>query len=291
MRKLISLLIAATLAATVLVSCSSEGDGDTTTNGNGSSDTTTSATETITGTVTTNGSTSMESVIGSLGEAFENLHDGVTVEYSPTGSGTGIQAVIDGTCEIGLSSRALKDTETAEGLTGTVIAYDAIAVIVDSTNTVTDLTLEQIASIFTGEITNWSEVGGEDAEIVVIGREAGSGTRGGFEEIVGVEDVCDYDQELTSTGDVISSVSTTPGAIGYASLASVGDSVVTVAVGGVMPSESTVLDGTYAIIRPFVFVTKTDATLSTVAEAFFEWVTTSEDAQTIIQSAGAVPVS
>lgn len=294
MKKIISVMLAAALAALALVSCGTSGGDEDTTAGsgtNGGSDTTTAASETVSGTVTTNGSTSMEKVIGSLGEAFEALYDGVTVEYSATGSGSGIQAVIDGTCEIGLSSRALTDDEVAEGLTGTVIAYDAIAVIVDTSNTVTSLTLDEIASIFKGEITNWSELGGEDAEIVVIGREAGSGTRGGFEEIVGVEDECDYDQELTSTGDVITSVSTTPGAIGYASLASVSDSVTTVTVDGVYPSEDTVLDETYAIVRPFVFVTKTDATLSTVAETFFNWATTSEDAKTLISNAGAVPVS
>lgn len=294
MKKIISVMLAAALAALALVSCgTSEGDEDTTagSGANGGSDTTTAVSETVSGTVTTNGSTSMEKVIGSLGEAFEALYDGVTVEYSATGSGSGIQAVIDGTCEIGLSSRALTDDEVAKGLTGTVIAYDAIAVIVDTSNTVTALTLDEIASIFKGEITNWSELGGEDAEIVVIGREAGSGTRGGFEEIVGIEDECDYDQELTSTGDVITSVSTTPGAIGYASLASVGDSVTTVTVDGVSPSEETVLDETYAIVRPFVFVTKTDSALSTVAETFFNWATTSEDAKTLISNAGAVPVS
>ncbi|MCD8002793.1 MAG: phosphate ABC transporter substrate-binding protein [Clostridia bacterium] len=294
MKKIISVMLAAALAALALVSCGTSGESEDTTAGsgtNGGSDTTTAASETVSGTVTTNGSTSMEKVIGSLGEAFEALYDGVTVEHSATGSGSGIQAVIDGTCEIGLSSRALTDDEVAEGLTGTVIAYDAIAVIVDTSNTVTSLTLDEIASIFKGEITNWSELGGEDAEIVVIGREAGSGTRGGFEEIVGVEDECDYDQELTSTGDVITSVSTTPGAIGYASLASVSDSVTTVTVDGVSPSEDTVLDETYAIVRPFVFVTKTDATLSTVAETFFNWATTSEDAKTLISNAGAVPVS
>ncbi|MCD7944364.1 MAG: phosphate ABC transporter substrate-binding protein [Clostridia bacterium] len=294
MKKIISVMLAAALAALTLVSCGTSEESEDTTAGsgtNGGSDTTTTASESVSGTVTTNGSTSMEKVIGSLGEAFEALYDGVTVEYSATGSGSGIQAVIDGTCEIGLSSRALTDDEVAEGLTGTVIAYDAIAVIVDTSNTVTSLTLDEIASIFKGEITNWSELGGEDAEIVVIGREAGSGTRGGFEEIVGVEDECDYDQELTSTGDVITSVSTTPGAIGYASLASVSDSVTTVTVDGVSPSEDTVLDETYAIVRPFVFVTKTDATLSTVAETFFNWATTSEDAKTLISNAGAVPVS
>lgn len=294
MKKIISVMLAAALAALALVSCGTSGGGDDTTAGNASSGgtgTTTAASETVSGTVTTNGSTSMEKVIGSLGEAFEALYDGVTVEYSATGSGSGIQAVIDGTCEIGLSSRALTDDEVAEGPTGTVIAYDAIAVIVDTSNTVTALTLDEIASIFKGEITNWSELGGEDAEIVVIGREAGSGTRGGFEEIVGIEDECDYDQELTSTGDVITSVSTTPGAIGYASLASVGDSVTTVTVDGVSPSEETVLDETYAIVRPFVFVTKTDSALSAVSETFFNWATTSEDAKTLISNAGAVPVS
>ena len=244
----------------------------------------------LTGTVSTDGSTSMEKVIGALGEAFMEANDQVTFTYNPTGSSSGIQAVQEGRCDIGLSSRALKDAEKASGLTETILAYDGIAVIVNPENTVEDLTLEQIAAIYTGEVTNWSEVGGADAEIVLIGREAGSGTRGGFEEIVDVEDACKYRQELSSTGDVIATVAQNPGAIGYASLASVKDTVKAVKVAGVAPSEATVKDGSYAIQRPFVLATKEGVQLGDAAQAFFDYVT-SADAGEIIVAAGVVPAN
>ena len=244
----------------------------------------------LSGKVATDGSTSMQKVIMSLKETFEGENAGVEVTYNPTGSGSGITAVAEGRCDIGLSSRALKDAEKEQGLVGTVLAYDGIAVIVNPENTVEDLTVEQIAAIYTGEITNWSEVGGIDAEIVLIGREAGSGTRGGFEEIVGVEDVCLYRQELTSTGDVITAVSQNPGAIGYASLASVKDTVKAIKVGGVAPSEETVKDETYAIQRPFVLVTKEGVELSETAKAFFDFIT-SDAAREVITAAGVVPAN
>ena len=244
----------------------------------------------LTGTVATDGSTSMEKVIGALGESFMEANSGVNFTYNPTGSGTGITAVSEGRCDIGLSSRALKDDEKASGLVETVLAYDGIAVIVNPANGVEDLSLEQIAKIYTGEITNWSEVGGSDAEIVLIGREAGSGTRSGFEEIVEVKDKCLYRQELTSTGDVITAVSQNPDAIGYASLASVKDSVKALKVAGVAPSEETVKDGTYLIQRPFVLVTKEGVTLSPVAQAFFDYATGGE-ANDIITAVGVVPVN
>ena len=244
----------------------------------------------LSGTVSTDGSTSMEKVIGALGEAFTEANSDVTFTYNPTGSGSGIQAVQEGRCDIGLSSRALKEEEKAAGLTETILCYDGIAVIVNPENTVEDLTLEQIAAIYTGEIKNWSEVGGADAEIVLIGREAGSGTRSGFEEIVEVKDKCQYRQELSSTGDVITTVAQNPGAIGYASLASVKDTVKAVKVGGVAPSEATVKDGSYAIQRPFVLATKSDAKLNDAAQAFFDYVT-SGDANEIIVAAGVVPAN
>ena len=244
----------------------------------------------LTGTVSTDGSTSMEKVIGALGEAFTEANGNVNFTYNPTGSGSGIQAVQEGRCDIGLSSRALKDEEKASGLTETILAYDGIAVIVNPENPVEDLTLEDIAKIYTGEITNWSEVGGNDAEIVLIGREAGSGTRSGFEEIVEVKDLCQYRQELSSTGDVITTVAQNPGAIGYASLASVKDTVKAVKVAGVAPSEETVKDGTYAIQRPFVLATKTVAQLGQAAQAFFDYVT-STAASEIIVAAGVVPAN
>ena len=244
----------------------------------------------LTGAVSTDGSTSMEKVIGGLGEMFMELNSGVTFTYNPTGSSAGIKAVQEGRCDIGLSSRALKAEEEEQGLKATVLAYDGIAVIVNPENTVEDLSVEQIAAIYKGEVTNWSEVGGIDAEIVLIGREAGSGTRSGFEEIVEVEDLCQYRQELTSTGDVITAVSQNSGAIGYASLASVKDTVKAVKVGGVAPSDETVKDETYAIQRPFVLVTKEGTVLTETAQVFFDYIT-SEAAREVITAAGVVPAN
>ncbi len=247
------------------------------------------AAEELSGAVATDGSTSMESVIGILGESFMQLHPDVTFTYNPTGSGSGITAVQEGRCDIGLSSRALKDEETEAGLKGETVALDGIAIIVNNENPVTDLTLEQIAQIYTGEITNWSEVGGNDEEIVLIGREAGSGTRDGFESITGTEDLCQYRQELTSTGDVITTVSQNPAAIGYASLASVSDQTKTLTVDGVEPTEDTVRDGSYKIQRPFVLVTKDGEALSAQAQAFYDYAMSSEVADLIAQ-AGAVAI-
>ena len=244
----------------------------------------------LSGTVATDGSTSMEKVIGALGEAFMEANSGVNFTYNPTGSGSGITAVSEGRCDIGLSSRALKDSEVASGLVGTVLAYDGIAMIVNPANTVEDLDIETIAKIYTGEITNWSEVGGADAEIVLVGREAGSGTRSGFEELTETVDKCKYRQELTSTGDVITTVSQNPDAIGYASLASLKDNVKALTVGGVAPTEETVKDGSYVIQRPFVLVTKDGVELSETAKKFFDYATSAEAAE-IISAAGAVPVN
>lgn len=241
------------------------------------------------GGVSTDGSTSMSKVIGTLSEAYE-IETGVSVTYNATGSGSGIQAVEEGRCDIGLSSRNLKDEEKAKGLTATVLAYDGIAVIVNPENPVSDLDVEKIAKIYTGEIKNWKEVGGDDTEIVLIGREAGSGTRDGFESITGTEDKCEYRQELTSTGDVITTVSSNPNAVGYASLASVKESVKTLSVGGVAPTEETVKNGSYVIQRPFVLVTKSDTQLSQDAQSFFDYIT-SEKANEYISAAGAVPAN
>lgn len=241
-------------------------------------------------TVSTDGSTSMEKVIGALGEAFMANNEGTTFTYNPTGSGSGITAVSEGRCDIGLSSRALKDEEKANGLNETILALDGIAIIVNPENPVDDLDVETIAKIYTGEITNWSEVGGEDGEIVLIGREAGSGTRDGFETITDTKDACQYRQELTSTGDVITTVASNPNAIGYASLASVKDTVKALTVGGVAPTEETVKDGSYVVQRPFVMVTKADTELSETAQAFYDFAL-SADASSIISDAGAVPLN
>ena len=281
MKKIVSIMMAGVLAVSLLAGCGSQ----STDNGDTSNDNTQTAS--VAGTVATDGSTSMEKVIGALGESFMQKYEGTTFTYNPTGSGSGIQAVSEGRCDIGLSSRALKDDEKAGGLTETVLAYDGIAIIVNPENPVADLDTETIAKIYTGEITNWKDVGGNDAEIVLIGREAGSGTRDGFESITDTKDACQYRQELTSTGDVITAVSQNPNAIGYASLASVKDSVKALSVGGVTPSEDTVKDGSYVIQRPFVLVTKEGTALSATAQAFFDYVTSPEAAD-IISAAGAV---
>ena len=284
MKKFLSLALALTCAVSLLAGCQKSG-GDQPSGGSSAA----SNTE-VTGAVATDGSTSMEKVIGALGESFMGANKGITVTYNPTGSGSGIQAVSEGRCDIGLSSRALKDEEKASGLKETVVALDGIAIIVSPKNPVSDLDVETIAKIYTGEITNWKDLGGSDAEIVLIGREAGSGTRDGFESITGTKDACKYRQELTSTGDVITTVSQNPDAIGYASLAAVSDKVKTLTVGGVTPTEDTVKDGSYVIQRPFVLVTKDGAQLSDAAQLFFDY-TTSADAADIISKAGAVPVA
>ena len=263
MKKIISLFVAAVLMCTAMVGCSKSES------------------------VATDGSTSMSKVIESLSEAFGE-ETGIEVTYNATGSGAGIEAVLAGRCDIGLSSRDLKEEEKENGLEGTILAYDGIAIIVHPDNPVTDLSIETIAKIYTGEITNWKDVGGNDGEIVLIGREANSGTRDGFESITGTEDKCKYRQECTSTGDVITAVSSNPNAIGYASLASVKDSVKAVSVDEVAPSEATVKDGSYAVQRPFVLVTKKDTKLSENAQKFFDYIT-SEDANEVISGAGVVP--
>ena len=243
----------------------------------------------LSGNVATGGSTSMKNVIAALTEGFAEVEPGVTVSYDPTGSGAGITGATDKTLDIGLSSRALKDEEKND-VDGTVIALDGIAIIVNKASKVEDLTVDQLKQMFTGEITNWSEVGGDDGEIVLVGREAGSGTRDGFESIVDVKDSCKYAQELTATGAVISAVEANPLAIGYASLSAVGDTVKAVTVGGVECSEETVKDGSYEVQRPFVFVTNDSVTLSAQAQAFFDFAT-SADAADLIRTAGAVPVN
>ena len=276
MKKIITILCIAVMALSLFAGCGQKADDNNTAAAGG--------------TVSTDGSTSMEKVIGALGESFMEANSGTTFTYNPTGSGSGIQAVSEGRCDIGLSSRALKDDEKASGLKETTLALDGIAIIVNPQNPVKDLTLEQIAKIYTGEITNWKDVGGDDGEIVLVGREAGSGTRDGFESIVDVKDSCKYAQELTATGAVISAVEANPLAIGYASLSAVGDTVAMITVEGVACSEATVKDGSYKIQRPFVFVTNKSVTLSEQAQAFMDFAA-SKDAADLIRTAGAVPVN
>ena len=284
MKKIIALILTLVLTMS-LAACGSDSNSNTDNSDNNDS-------AAVTGTVSTDGSTSMEKVIGALSEQFMADNSGVTVTYDATGSGAGIEAASNGSADIGLSSRGLKDEEKSSGLVGTTVALDGIAVIVNANSEVADLTVEQIAQIFTGEITDWSQVGGDTGAISCVGREAGSGTRDGFESITGTKDACKMDQELTSTGAVIEAVAGNPNAIGYASLSSVEgkDTVKAVTVGGVECTEDTVLDGSYAIQRPFVFVTKDGVALSAQAQAFFDFATSSA-ANDLIRAAGAVPVA
>ena len=242
----------------------------------------------LSGTVATGGSTSMQKLMSMLQEDFMAKNSGVDVTYDPTGSGAGITGAQEGSLDIGLSSRALKDGET--GVSATVIALDGIGIIVNNANTVEDLTTDQIAAIATGEVTNWKEVGGPDAEIVMIGREAGSGTRDGFESILKVSDQCKYAQELTATGAVIAAVQANENAIGYASLAALDDSVKALKVNGIACTEETVKDGSYTVQRPFVFVTKDGAQQTPAVKAFIDFAA-SADAASLISNAGAVPVA
>ncbi len=290
MKKTLALLLTLALSMAALTGCGSKTDAPAADSTDSTTGTETSAA--LSGSVSTNGSTSMEKVIGILSEQFMADNSGVSVTYDPTGSGAGIEAASNGSADIGLSSRALKDEETAGGLTGTTVALDGIAVIVNAGSKVEDLSVEQIAQIFTGEITDWSEVGGEAGTISCIGREAGSGTRDGFESITNTKDACKLDQELTSTGGVIEAVAGNPNAIGYASLSAVEgkDTIKALTVGGVACTEETVLDGSYAIQRPFVLVTRTGEALSPAAQAFFDFATSSA-ANGLIKSAGAVPVA
>ena len=289
MKKTLAVLLSAALCVSLFAGCSggsaNTSDPESTTPATG----TQTAEETkLSGTVVTNGSTSMESVMGALIEAFKEVQPDVQIQYTGSGSSAGITSAQDGTADIGLASRDLKDDET--GVKKITVAKDGIAIIVNPDNPVADLSIEQIAQIFTGEITNWSELGGSDGQVVPIGREAGSGTRDGFESITGTEDACKYQNELTSTGEVIASVASNPNAIGYTSLSAVDDTVKALTVGGVAPSEATVLDGTYAIQRNFNFILSDSTELSDAAQAFVDWATSTE-ASDLIAGAGAVPVA
>ena len=266
MKKILSLALSGMLCLGLLAGCS----------------------DSASGVVNTDGSTSMEKVMGVLIESYQENNPGVTVNYNGTGSSAGITAALDGTADIGLASRDLKDSET--GVKAITVAKDGIAIIVNPQNPVADLSVEQIAQIFTGEIANWSELGGSEGQIVPIGREAGSGTRDGFESITGTEDACKYQNELTSTGEVIANVTSNPNAIGYASLSAVDDTVKAITVDGVEATEETVLDGSYAIQRNFNFIVPEEGELSEAAQSFIDYAT-SADASQLITDAGAVPLA
>lgn len=279
MKKFLSSAAALIVAASLFTGCTSGTDGDNEKN---------VSEATLSGTVSTDGSTSMEKVIGYLSEAYMEENPEVKVTYNPTGSGSGIQAVAEERCDIGLASRDLKEDE-AKDLDSKVVAIDGIAVVVNPENSIADLTLEQITKIYKGEIKNWSEIGGSDTPIVCIGREAASGTRDGFESITGTKDACVYAQELTSTGDVIQTVASNPNAIGYASLSSVKDTVKAVSVDGVTATVETIQDGSYKIQRDFNLVTKKGKALSETARSFYDFAT-SKEADSLIEKAGAIPV-
>lgn len=272
MKKVIAMCLSLVLCIGLLAGCGTSGD--------------TQESE-LSGVVNTDGSTSMEKVVKGLAEAFMEENGGVTVNYSGTGSGAGVEAAVSGTADIGLASRGLKDSEVENGAVAHIVALDGVAIVVNPQNPVADLTVEQIAQIFTGEITNWSQLGGADAPIAVYGREAGSGTRGAFEEIVGVEDACVYINEYSSTGDMVGSVAGNPNAVGYVSLSAVNDTVKAISVNGVVCSEETIRNGSYEIQRPFVMITKEGAELSEAAQAFLDYAK-SDAAAEIIALAGAV---
>jgi len=289
MKKMLTLLMTLAVSAGLLAGCGASSSAPSSSAQTGDSGSTASA---LSGSVATNGSTSMEKVIGGLSEQFMIDNGGVKVSYDATGSGTGIESVSNGSCDIGLASRALKDAEKADGLTATTVALDGIAIIVNGASKVSDLSMDQITAIFTGATTDWSAVGGDAGTIACIGRESGSGTRDGFESITGSADKCVLSQELTSTGAVIEAVKNSPNAIGYASLSAVEgqDGIRVLTVGGIACSEETVLDGSYVIQRPFNLVTKDGAALSDAAQAFFNFAT-SPDAASLIEAAGAVPIA
>ena len=296
-KKILSLMLMSLVTvSTLLTGCggsasnSGSADSGSSSGSSSSSATASSASSSLSGTVATDGSTSMEKVIGYLSEAFMKDNPDVKVTYNPTGSGSGIEAVGKGSCDIGLASRDLTDEEKSSGLKQTTIALDGIGIIVNPQNGVEDLSIDQIAKIYTGEITNWKDVGGADGQIVVIGREAASGTRDGFETITNTKEKCKYAQELTSTGDVVQTVAGNPNAIGYASMADLNDTVKTLTVGGVACTEDTILDGSYKIQRNFNVITNDSKKLSPQAQAFFDYIT-SDQAADLIEKAGAVPVS
>ncbi len=248
------------------------------------------AQEELSGTITMAGSTSMEKLANALKEAFMEKYPNVTVTVEFTGSGAGIEALTAGSVDIGNSSRNLKEEELAAGAVENIVAIDGIAVVTDPANTVTDLTKDQLIAVYKGEITNWSELGGADEPIVVIGREAGSGTRGAFEELLGIEDVCAYANELDSTGAVIAKVASTPGAIGYASLDAIDDSVTAVSLEGVAPTVENIKAGSYFLSRPFVMATMGEISAQNeLIQAFFAYLT-GDEGRAVVEAVGLITV-
>ena len=275
-KKLMTLLTAGMLTMACLTGCGGNSGNDA------------QQGSTLSGSITLSGSTSMEKLSKALQEGFMASNRGVTVNVEFNGSSAGIEQVLKGSVNIGNASRNLKEAEVSEGAVENIVAIDGIAVIVDNANKVTDITTEELQQIYTGEVTNWSQIGGTNTPIVVIGREAGSGTRGAFEELLEIEDKCEYAQELDSTGTVLANVSATPGAIGYVSLDVINDTVSTVKLDGVEPTEENIAGGSYSLCRPFVMATKGEISeQNEVTQAFFAYIA-SEEGQAIIKQVGLI---
>ena len=300
--KLLALIGAGILAVTTLVAC---GNSDATANTASSAEASTVAESTVaasseaapvettadlSGSISMVGSTSMEKLANALSEAFMEEYPEVTVTAEFVGSGAGIEAVTNGTADIGNSSRSLKDEEKAAGVVENVVAIDGIAVCVDPANEVADLTKEQLTNIYNGTVTNWKEIGGADEPIIVIGREAGSGTRGAFEELVDLKDACKYANELDSTGAVIAKVASTPGAIGYASLDALDDSVKALSLEGVEATAENIKAGNYFLSRPFVMATKGEISeQNDLVQAWFDFVL-GDEGQQVASEVGLITV-
>ena len=296
-KKMMAILTAATMVAAGVMGC---GSSDTNADANNSNDNTTTQTESqatdnhtadntdLSGSVTLAGSTSMEKLANAMNEAFMEKYPNVSATAEFTGSSAGIESLAAGSVDIGDASRALSDDEKGQGIVENIVAIDGIAVITDTDNTITDIKSEDLAKVYTGEITNWKDLGGKDEQIVVIGREAGSGTRDAFEELMDVKDSCKYAQELDSTGAVLAKVAATPGAVGYVSLDVLDDTVNGLKINSVEPTEENILAGTYVLQRPFVMATKGEISeQSEQVQAYFDFIN-SEDGQNVIKSVGLI---
>lgn len=295
-KKMMAILTAATMVAAGVMGC---GSSDTNADANNSNDNTTQtesqATDNntadntdLSGSVTLAGSTSMEKLANAMNEAFMEKYPNVSATAEFTGSSAGIESLAAGSVDIGDASRALSDDEKGQGIVENIVAIDGIAVITDTDNTITDIKSEDLAKVYTGEITNWKDLGGKDEQIVVIGREAGSGTRDAFEELMDVKDSCKYAQELDSTGAVLAKVAATPGAIGYVSLDVLDDTVNGLQINSVEPTEDNILAGDYVLQRPFVMATKGEISeQSKQVQAYFDFIN-SADGQNVIKSVGLI---
>ncbi len=289
LKKIMTYLLVGILTAGTLSACGKQSE-DSNSSDNNTSNSSTDATSDLKGTISIAGSTSMEKLSNVVAEAFMIKYPSVTVTAEFIGSSAGVEAVIAGTVNIGNASRNLKDTEKSSGAVENIVAIDGIAVILDKANTVTNITKDQLIQIYTGQINNWSDVGGANQPIVVVGREAGSGTRGAFEELLGIEDQAKYSNEINSTGGVMAKVTSTPGAIGYVSLDIVDDTVVATSIDGVAPTEENIKAGSYLLSRPFVMSTKGEISeQSKEVQALFEYLK-SEEGKELIQSIGLITV-